>query len=450
MKRDSSAPKATPARNWRVPASKGTAGRATSLAHIALHPERAAALGEIHARPIPAIPTGRVVLHYALMNDGDPARSQATLGELARGRGLAPPQAGARFHAMPWGHGDLRWERHSEFSTFTWTGPAPKEFGEPVADHPFGAGFNTPGPLVSTARVEVRPLNTANLRLLSRFEAESLCVSLLEDGKSLLATDFRQNGDGMTVFLLLENRMTPTRIGFYVKAATDIETYRTLALVGLPYAQTLSAKTSALEGELTRLTARIRNAGETEVRSLLDEITALAGDLEAQAAASLFRFGATRAYGEIVAERLALVGNRAPPGHKDIAEFLDLRLGPALRTCRSVESRQTDLAARLTHTTELLRTRVQVGMEEQNRALLESVNRNTRLQLRLQQTVEGLSVAAIAYYLVGLFAYVVKPVEADLPFGMSAASATAWFVPVAIVLVGLIVYRIRTVHRIKP
>jgi uncharacterized membrane-anchored protein len=298
--------------------------------------------------------------------------------------------------------------------------------------------------------VEVRPLTAANRRLLARFEPESLCVSVLEDGASLLATDFRQNGDGMTMFLLLERRLAPARIGFFVKAAAELETYRTLALIGLPYAQTLSAKTSALETELTRLTARIRAAGAVEVRGLLDEITALAGDLEAQAAASLFRFGATRAYGDIVAERLSLIGSRPAPGHKDVAEFLELRLGPALRTCRSVEQRQSDLATRLAHTTELLRTRVQVGMEEQNRELLESVNRNTRLQLRLQQTVEGLSVAAIAYYLVGLFAYVIRPVEAELPLGMSAAATTAWFVPIAIVIVGWIVYRIRIAHRIKP
>ncbi len=43
-----------------------------------------------------------------------------------------------------------------------------------------------------------------------------------------------------------------------------------------------------------------------------------------------------------------------------------------------------------------------MALEAQNQTLLASMDRRARLQLRLQQTVEGLSVAAICYYVVGL------------------------------------------------
>jgi uncharacterized membrane-anchored protein len=42
----------------------------------------------------------------------------------------------------------------------------------------------------------------------------------------------------------------------------------------------------------------------------------------------------------------------------------------------------------------------------QNQSLLASMDRRAKLQLRLQQTVEGLSIAAIVYYMAGLVGYV--------------------------------------------
>jgi uncharacterized membrane-anchored protein len=54
------------------------------------------------------------------------------------------------------------------------------------------------------------------------------------------------------------------------------------------------------------------------------------------------------------------------------------------------------------------------------------MNRRARLQLHLQQTVEGFSVAAITYYAVGLLSLVFKglaaagaPIDEDLATGLS-------------------------------
>jgi uncharacterized membrane-anchored protein len=70
------------------------------------------------------------------------------------------------------------------------------------------------------------------------------------------------------------------------------------------------------------------------------------------------------------------------------------------------------MSERVAQTSSLLSTRVDITRERQNQALLASMDRRAKLQLRLQQTVEGLSVAAIVYYVVGLIAYVAKGLKA--------------------------------------
>ena len=319
-------------------------------------------------------------------------------------------------------------------------------FGGDVANHPFGSNFAAPGSLISACRVEVRSLTPANRKLLERFDRDSLCVSLLGDDKSMLATDFRQDVNGMTVYLLLDGGLPEARLGYYAKLAIELETYRTLALLGLPLARTLSGKLSTAEVELSRLASAMRAASSEENEKLLDEINTLAAELEADAAASLFRFGASRAYGAIVEDRIEVIGRRKLPDYMAIGTFINRSLRPALRTCISVEERQDNLSRKLARAANLLRTRVDIEIESQNRDLLESMNKRARMQLRLQQTVEGLSVAAVSYYVVGLFYYLAKALKKFLPGSVSPEMAAGMFVPVAVLLVWWLVRRIRKHH----
>jgi uncharacterized membrane-anchored protein len=70
------------------------------------------------------------------------------------------------------------------------------------------------------------------------------------------------------------------------------------------------------------------------------------------------------------------------------------------------------LSQRVARTSALLRTRVDIATEQQNQQLLEKLTRGQELQLRLQSTVEGLSIAAISYYVVSLLGYALKAVKA--------------------------------------
>jgi len=282
--------------------------------------------------------------------------------------------------------------------------------------------------------------DTANSIAVERlFDRASLAVAENSDGNALFATDFQIDPAGFVRILVLDRGLGPERAGALVQRIVELETYRTLALLGLPEAQRLMPSINRIEKRLAEVTEEMRRTEKLmDNHRLLDELTELAAELEAGAAASLFRFGASRAYNEIVQLRLQTIGERKVGGFPTWSSFLARRMAPAMRTCATTEDRQTDLSEKLASAANLLRTRVDVEMERQNRDLLESMNERTRLQLRLQTTVEGLSVAAVSYYVVGLFGYLVKGLHDEgVPIDMSLA--TALFVPAAVVAIWFVV-----------
>ncbi len=408
------------------------------------HEGRPGALGEVHSRPHPLVEKPRVLVQLSFMTEGGSSVDHAVLSELSRRLGIAAPDRQARHHAMNWGKGTLRWERHTEFSTYLWEGPL-SEAGKAQEDSPFGNGFSPPGTVISGIRLEIRKWTPASEKLIAGFDPTSLCYSLVERGNAAIVTDFRQDGDGMTRILVLDRGLTPARTGALSQRLIDIETYRTLAMLGLPLALSLSGRVRRIEDRLAVITREMKDGETRDSQTLLADLTELAAELEADAASSLYRFGASRAYDGIVRERLEALDEQAVPGYDTWGGFLQRRVAPAMRTCRSVEERQANLSRKLTRATTLLRTWVDVEVEKQNRDLLASMNNRARLQLRLQQTVEGLSVAAVSYYVVGLISYLAKGASlfghAFVPEVITAAA-----VPVALLLVWWAVRRIRHHH----
>ena len=145
-------------------------------------------------------------------------------------------------------------------------------------------------------------------------------------------------------------------------------------------------------------------------RDLLDRLTATSAEIEAIAASRAFRMDAAEAYAQIVEDRLAMLNEVSLSGRQTLREFMRRRYDPAIRTIRAARARQRTISDRAARLAQLLRTRVSVHMEEQNRDQLDAMNRRGALQLRLQETVEGLSVVAISYYAVSLLAYLLTPV----------------------------------------
>lgn len=419
-------------------------------ARLTAHPLRATVLGEVHARPFAPIESPRRILHFAFDTTGERGDAdRAVFSDFCAKRGAAIPKPTDRHHRIIFGTTVLRWEQHSEFTTYTWEIPSETIPGGASPFYPPAATLSgpmgsvpQPGPLLVAIDLSLVIENGGIVpeRLLDR---ASLVVAENSDGKALYATDFQGDPAGFVRILVIDRGLGAERAGALVQRVVEIETYRTLALLGLPEAQRLAPSISRIEKRLVEVTEEMRHAEGFEANHrLLDELTALASELEAGAAASQFRFGASRAYSEIVRMRLETIGERKCGGLPTWSSFLARRMAPAMRTCVTMENRQADLSRKLARAANLLRTLVDVEIEQQNRDLLMSMNERTRLQLRLQATVEGLSVAAISYYLVGLFGYVVKGVH-DAGFPIEPSYATAAFVPIAVLVIWWLVRRIR-------
>lgn len=265
--------------------------------------------------------------------------------------------------------------------------------------------------------------------LARHFEGDQVVGGEVAEGQALAYTDFRIHADGCARFLVLDRGMTPRGAGQLVQRLFEIESYRLMALLALPMARRQSPRIVAIETSLAQLTDGIAHSGEpgsSADEQLLSELTRLAAEVESGLAASQFRFGACRAYAELVRTRIAELQERRVQGLPTIGVFMARRFEPAVATCLTVSARLHDLSERVAQASALLATRVGITRERQNQSLLTSMDRRAKLQLRLQQTVEGLSVAAIAYYGLGLVGYLAKgakaaglPIDADVTVGVA-------------------------------
>ncbi len=284
------------------------------------HHLRAVVLGELHARPFRALESPRILLHYAFTCDPQAiSEDRIWFADLCRSQGVKGPSEGDRSHVLPMAGGSLRWEQHSEFITYTFD-VAPggvHPFGPLPAGHPFGSGFRAPGPMLVAARLDVVPENGHDEAALTRwFDRASLTALQSEEGRAVAMTDFRQDGEGLTRILLIDRGMAPSQTGALAQRLIEVETYRTLALLGLPLASELSPDVRRIEEELVQLTGEMRGTSDMDSnRHLLERLCDLAADLEAGAAASAYRFGASRAYHSILKARLGTIEEAIVPGY---------------------------------------------------------------------------------------------------------------------------------------
>ena len=123
------------------------------------------------------------------------------------------------------------------------------------------------------------------------------------------------------------------------------------------------------------------------------------------------------------------------------------RLTPARKTCEWAVRRQDALSQRVSRISNLLRTRVEIEQQQSSQALLATMNTRQDLQLKLQSTVEGLSVAAITYYVVGLVGYAAKALKVT-GYRIDPELASGIAIPIVAVLAALgIRYVRRTIQQ---
>ncbi|MBB5514111.1 putative membrane-anchored protein [Rubricella aquisinus] len=402
------------------------------------HPQRYELSNELHARPFPEIKGPCRAVHITIMSDDGPERDpeldRAHLVALLNRYGAQHPSPDANHYFGPLGTVQLKWERHTEFVTYTL-------FAEGVADTPFDGSTmrifpddwlaEAPGTVLTSVLVRVEVAKTiehaeGKLKngITRHFAPESIAVAKVVDDSALVMSDFRIHEQGQVRFAVyVTPDVGPRRIGRIVQRLLEIETYKSGAMLTLPVARDVARKVNALDRELSELVRTMASQdGEADTQTL-DRLLMMSADLEALSANSAFRFGAGGAYAAIMNQRIEVLREKRVASRQTFGEFMMRRFEPAMRTCQSAERRLVELAARTERAANLLRTRVDVGLAQQNRTLLESMDRRAALQLRLQETVEGLSVVAISYYAVSLAGYLLAPFGEALGISKSAVVA---------------------------
>ena len=398
------------------------------------HPQRIQLNDEVHARP-PELLVAPIRLSYLALFSDTAAREGgfSAVCALAERYGVAPPAKGTNHYSADLGPFRIKWERHTEFVRYKFivAGVGPDPFADPaIAAVPADWLASLPGQVMVATHVallppdpdEADPLGTAK-RL---FPGNVLLGSAVSSGAAAAFTDFRVRPDGFSRVLLLDRSLTPAQAGRVVQRLMEIDTYRIMALLALPVAQALAPEIARCEREVAEITAAMVTAREPDEPVLLERLTRLAAEIDSRQADNLFRFSAAFAYDGLVQRRIQELRETRIPGLQTLQEFTERRLAPAMNTCRSVAARQEELSRRVARATQLLATRVGVTREQQNQSVLAAMNRRVRLQLRLQSTVEGLSIAAVTYYIVGLVGYAAKAfkaagghVDPDLVMGLS-------------------------------
>ncbi|MGK5023665.1 DUF3422 family protein [Janthinobacterium sp. RB2R34] len=395
------------------------------------HALRVPLAAEIHSRPFLQLDAPELITHLAVYSNDQPGKDvsnmqaqHATLAALCTHFGVTGPSSEAKYFYYDFGRFRLKWECHTEFATFTFAEHpgAPLPLAQAFESMPLEqlpqqwlAGLK--GKLMVAAHVvlerAVEPADTYMQGLSRVFEGNTLVGSgVLQGGE--LWTDFTIQSDGFSRFIIRDAGMRSQQSGRLVQRVLEIETYRMFALLGLPYAMQAAPSLNAIENELATLAAAMvetdnaRGDDGASEQALLDRITRLAARIEKLSLDNSYRFSASKAYMGLVRARIDELREVRIEGIPTVGEFMDRRLTPAMSTCEAMASRQEAMAQRIANTNDLLRTRVGIVQELQNRQILQSMNERAAQQLRLQQAVEGLSVAAISYYVIGLFSYTGK------------------------------------------
>jgi uncharacterized membrane-anchored protein len=386
-------------------------------AEVVEHPLRERLNNEFHARP-PIPLSGPLLVSHLVFKHSRPEAQAArdNLARLCQAHVCQSIEQSDAHLTLDAGSFRLRWELHTEFSSYTFFRPLTR--GEEL--HPDATAFDpvlpdwlgaVPGRLMVATHVELRPSTEVTpesvLATLSP-SGRTMVAARVADGAAWVFSDFKID-NGFSRFLVLDVALTQRQAGRTVQRLVEIETYRMMALLGLPVAKEIGGWLYRAEKDLAGLMDRIGKAnGPEDERTILASLSQLAAEVEHSVARTTFRFGAARAYQDLVMQRIEELREERISGLPTFHEFMQRRLLPAMNTCTAMSRRLEDLSSRVARNSQLLRTRVEIELERQNQELLGQMNRRARLQLRLQETVEGLSVVVLTYYGSQLVQYLAK------------------------------------------
>ena len=309
--------------------------------------------------------------------------------------------------------GGWLWERHQEFSTWTWFayGPLGDSLGfDAQPSEIFFWLYGAPGEVFRGVEISVSAPGMASPdeAALGRHIDLHRCVSCeVFDGSARIWSDFRLREGGTGRIHVANHGLAHDEVSRLVQTLLEIGNYRKLALIGFPPARELLAWLDGAEARLAAITSGLAMGEDSQ--AVLDQLLALSAEVELRAAKNQFRRGATESYHRLTLDRLEALRERRVPGHSTMSEFIARRLLPAMRTREAADRRLDDLSLRIARSGDLLRTKLGLVQDRQNQETLRGMDASLQLQTKLQGLVEGLSIFAVGYYVLGLLGYLLKP-----------------------------------------
>lgn len=393
--------------------------------------QRMALHNEIHTRPSATFKLPSLIVYVAVLNAGVSSLDECVhLQRLPGHQDLDIDKMKGNFLQLQCSGHKVIWERHTEFTRYTIVQALPTHAGwgsqlPELSSHvATGQAWLQSIPGQTIAAIHLAILNEGMDDEDAFFKAKSWLgegnvigskMGRTSDNKSHshLMTNLRIGADGFERMLVLAPPQTSeNRSGRIAQRLLELETYRIMSLLSLPVAKKLGAKLAQTESQLVEITRRLEKKIDSD-EVLLNDLAGLATEVESITAENSYRFSAARAYDGIVRERISEMREQPLSGIQTVGEFMQRRLAPAMATVNASSERLSALAERLARASALLRTRVDIAAEAHNQELLEKLTKGQALQLRLQTTVEGLSIAAISYYVVSLTLYVGKALKAS-------------------------------------
>lgn len=403
------------------------------------HPARRSLNDEVHARPPDSLPTPCDLIYLVRLQSrkGKDQRTTELLADLLQRFGQRLLDTDTNHYAARLDGLSLRWERHTEYSRFTLTretgdGTPFKrgEFGDVPEDwlrHMQEEVLVGARGAIIDAKGEEPDIDAISKRY---FGGNVLIGSRIADDRAVAFTDLRIHDDGLSRILIINYGMRSAQAGRVMQRLLEIETYRMLTLLALPVAQELMPILDKDERELTDVGEALLDSESHDEQELLERLTRLSARTQHRNLSSSYRFAASNAYYEIVLQRIHELRERRIPGLQTFDEFTNRRLAPAVKTYRAVSTRQQSILEQMARATKLLSTRIDVARQRDSQSLLASMNRRAKAQLRLQATVEGLSVAAVTYYVVGLVGILAEGISG---FGVAVDKTMAMGISIPIV-----------------
>lgn len=418
-----------------------------------MHPMRESLYRELHSRPFQVIPSPSRITHLAVMCSGEESQAQFEhLQALCQHFAVEPPACDELCYHIDFGHLRLRREKHMEFTTYTFINTdlviADDLFATTgLTPLPNGWLEKLPGTVISAFHMSLEDARAHDELDLAQvkpyFEGMPLVGSSPQNGDARVWTSFQMHSDGFGRFLVYNKAMSDSQLGRMIQRMVEIETYRVMALLSLPVAREINPTLTAMDHRLAAVTDSLAHCSEVDEQAMLAKLTDMASWVENCRARATFRFSATYAYHDLVIKRLAELREDEVSGHLTVTEFMTRRLTPAVRTCEAISRRLEDLSRRIDRVADMMRTRVELSIQSQNQELLASMDQRSKVQMMMQHTVEGLSVAAISYYTIGLIKYLL---EATYNAGVDINKDLVLGVSVPIVI-GLVALTTRKIHR---